>query len=93
MSRRHKDDHGVIIEAGHIVRGVYGIPGRVIVASVRDDGDGKLYCLTPNHNPYKSSVASLIRNLGGLEVIGHVTDPDAEELLNRDYGPTKGSGV
>ena len=91
--RTYKDENGTVIEKGHIIQGVYGIPGRVIVASVRDDGDGKLYCLTPNHTPGKSSIASLIRNLGSVLIIGDMSKRGAKTLLAQDYGPRKGSGV
>lgn len=93
MPRKYKDEYGTIIKEGDILWGVYGIPGRIIVASVRDDGDGKLYCLTPNHNPGRSSVASLIKHLGSVTIVGHMSDGDAEEILEKDYGPNKGSGV
>lgn len=92
MGRKLKDENGEVIEKGHIIRGVYGIPGRVIVASVREE-DGRLFCLTPNHTPKRASVASLIKNLGFVQIVGHVDKRGAKKALAQDYGPRAGSGV
>lgn len=57
------DADGEKVRAGDAVRFSYGIPPVGVVAQVVEDG-GELWILTPGHNPERSKLAALRKNVG-----------------------------